>query len=762
MTFKPRPKQQKVLKYTGGKMGVSAVPGSGKTHTLSYLAAQLVASGVLEDDQEVLVVTLVNSAVDHFASRVADFVRQRGLLPHLGYRVRTLHGLAHDIVRERPALVGLSDDFQIIDERAADQIRQDAAEAWLRGSPYAADDFLAFDLDERRRDGVLRNQWPRLVSEIALSFIRQAKDLQITPAELRDSLDRFPQPLPLVEMGWAIYHDYQRALVYRGAVDFDDLIRLALWALKLDEEYLERLRYRWPFVLEDEAQDSSRLQEEILRLLVGPDPSTSSGQGGNWVRVGDPNQAIYETFTTASPEFLRNFLEEADVEPRELPNSGRSTQSIINLANYLIDWTQLDHPVAAVRHALSPPHIEPTPPGDPQPNPPDDPSKIRLIARKFIPREELQAVTDSLANWLPKHQDETVAVLVPRNDRGFAVVNELKRRGLGYVELLRSTRSTREAAGALGNIVKYLADPASPAKLATVYKVWRRRDREDEETRVRLENAVEALRQCRQVEDFLWPRVDRDWLADLELADEALDIGQQLTEFREWVRRWQGATLLPIDQLVLTLAQDLFHEPADLAVAHKLAVVLRQASESHPDWRLPELTQELAVVARNERRFLGFSDDDTGFDPERHKGKVVVATIHKAKGLEWDRVYLMSVNNYDFPSALPHDEFISEKWFVRDHLNLEVEALAQLEALFPKDAVASYEEGEATQEARLDYAAERLRLLYVGITRAKKELIITWNTGRPKRPQQQAGPFIALQTFWESNKTSEVLDTSEV
>jgi len=749
MVFKPRPKQQKVLNYTGGKMGVSAVPGSGKTVTLSALAAQLVASEVLEDDQEVLVVTLVNSAVDNFAGRVAGFVQERGLLPYLGYRVRTLHGLANDIVRERPALVGLSDNFEIVDEREANQIRQDAAEAWLRSNPYAADDFLAFDLDEGKRDWVRRDQWPRLVSSIALSFIRQAKDSQITPDDLRDSLDRFAQSLPLVEMGWAIYHDYQRALVYRGAVDFDDLIRLALWALKLDEEYLERLRDRWPFILEDEAQDSSRLQEKILRLLVGP--------YGNWVRVGDPNQAIYETFTTASPQFLRNFLEEADVEPRELPDSGRSTQSIINLANYLIDWTRQEHPVAAVREALLPPHIEPTPPGDPQSNPADDPSKVCLFARKCTPGEELQAVADSLASWLLEHPKETVAVLVPRNDRGFAMESELQKRGLEYITLLRSTRATREAAGALGNIVSYLADPTSQRKLATVYKVWRRQDREDEEARARLENVVKALRKCRQVEDFLWPRVDRDWLAGLELAAQGQPLSpdlqsgecQQLVKFRELVRRWQEATLLPIDQLILTLAQDLFQEPADLAVAHKLAVVLRRASESHPDWRLPELTQELAVVAKNERRFLGFSDDDTGFDPERHRGKVVVATIHKAKGLEWDRVYLMSVNNYDFPSALPHDRFISERWFVRDNLNLEAETLAQLEALFPQDAVASYEEGEATQEARLDYAAERLRLLYVGITRAKKELIITWNSGRPNRPQQQAVPFIALQTFWE-------------
>ena len=733
--FKPRPRQQEVLNYTTGKMGVSAVPGSGKTQTLSYLAAQLVASGVLEDDQEVLVVTLVNSAVDNFASRVADLVRQRGLLPHLGYRVRTLHGLAHDVVRERPALVGLSDDFQIVDERAADQMRQDAAEAWLRANPTAADDFLSCDLDERKRDWVHRDQWPRLVNDVALSFTRQAKDLQLTPAALREALDRSSQPLPFVEMGWAIYADYQRALAYRGAVDFDDLVRLALRALQLDPEYLQRLRHRWPFILEDEAQDSSRLQERILRLLVGPD--------GNWVRVGDPNQAIYETFTTASPQFLRDFLGEAAVEARELPNSGRSTLSIIHLANHLIDWTQGDYPVAVVRSALAPPHIEPTPPGDPQPNPPDDPDGTRLIAQKFSPEAELRAVVDSLARWLPEHQGETVAVLVPRNQRGFEVAAELKKRGLEYVELLRSTRATREAAGALHHVITYLAEPSSPLKLAMVYRVWRREDREDEEAKAHLKRVAKALRKCRQVEDFLWPRLDRDWL-----AGEAPEVGEQLSAFRALVRRWQEATLLPIDQLILTLAQDLFHDPADLAVAHKLAVVLRRASESHPDWRLPELTQELAVVAKNERRFLGLSGDDTGFDPERYKGQVVIATIHKAKGLEWDRVYLMSVNDYNFPSALPHDRFISEKWFVRDSLNLEAEALAQLEALVSGDETAAYVEGAATQEARLDYAAERLRLLYVGITRAKKELIITWNTGR-RGGQQPATPFIALQTFWE-------------
>jgi len=747
-------------------MGVSAVPGSGKTQTLSALAARLVAEGELEDDQEVLIVTLVNSAVDNFARRVNELVEERGLLPHVGYRVRTLHGLAHDIVRERPGLVGLANDFAIVDDREANQILQEAAEAWISANPDAADAWLAPDLDERKRDWVRREQWPKLVADLGGNFIRLAKDLELTPALLRERIDSLlgstsqretltPDPGPLLAMGLGIYADYQHALAYRGAVDYDDLIRLALQALRLDGEYLKRLQDRWPYILEDEAQDSSRLQEQILRLLTGPNGTPSTGSGRGWVRVGDPNQAIFETFTTASPKYLRDFLAEEGVTPRELPNSGRSTQSIMDLANYLVEWARTEHPVPALRDALAPSHIEPTPPGDPQLNPEDEPDAIRLASNKFTVAEELEAVVNSLRRWLPDNPDRTVAVLVPRNERGEAVVGALKAAGIEYVELLRSTGDTRAAAGALANVVNYLADPASPRKLATAYEVWRRADREDPDARLRLEIAARALRRCRQVEDFVWPRAfdlhDEESLACLELPDDDLLI-EQLRQFRELVRRWQGATTLPVDQLVLTIGQDLFDRPADLAITHKMAALLRNAGASHPDWRLPELNQELITIAKNERKFLGFSDQDTGFDPDAHRGKVVVATVHKAKGLEWDRVYLMSANAYDFPSALPGDSFISEKWFIRDHLNLEAEALAQLKAVAEGDAAAlAAPPGDATRQARVDYAAERLRLLYVAITRAKRDLIVTWNTGRnPSGALQPAAPLIALRTWWEA------------
>ncbi len=742
--FKLRPKQQEILTYTQGKMGVSAVPGSGKTWTLSFLAADLLKRRVLQDDQEILIVTLINSAVDNFYNRISSFVEARGLIPNIGYRVRTLHGLAHDIVRERPELLGLDTKFQIIDERESDSIRDGIAQAWLKSHPNNLEPFLDPLMDATKRDWVLRDHLPQLVKDVALSFIRYAKDHRYTPERLKERINALPIPLPLAEMGLELYQNYQNALIYRGAVDFDDLIRLALSALEWDASLLERLRHRWPYILEDEAQDSSLLQEEILKRL--------SGKNGNWVRVGDPNQAIYETFTTANPEYLRRFLKEPDVIQKELPNSGRSTLTLIDLANHMVLWSHSEHPAESLRDALqTSPLIEPTPVDDPQPNPPDMGTYIHISLRKYTPAEEIQAVADSLERWLPEHKDLTVAVLAPRNHRAFDIVDELRSRQIPYLDdLLRSSSTTRFSAGSLGNILRYLSDPQSANKLATVYKVWKRGDRQDESALVHMEKIAEILRKLRQVEDFIWPIAGKDWLEESGLVDHASEEYHLLLEFRELIRRWQSSVLLPIDHIVLTLSQDLLTEPSELAIAHKLAVLLRRSQEDHPDWRLPELTGELAVIAKNERRFLGFSDSDTGFDPDKFKGKVIVSTMHKAKGLEWDRVYLMSVNNYDFPSGIAGDPYISEKWYIRDDLNLEAEALSQLWVTFSTDEYDWYKEGSATLQARLDYARERLRLLYVGITRAKQELIITWNNGR-RGESKPAIPLVELYSYLEKH-----------
>ena len=183
------------------------------------------------------------------------------------------------------------------------------------------------------------------------------------------------------------------------------------------------------------------------------------------------------------------------------------------------------------------------------------------------------------------------------------------------VELLRSTSVTRQTAGALGNLLRCLADPTSARKLAVAFQVWRRDDRDDPDAQA----LVEAVSQAD-------PRLPGGRGLSLapgrpRLAGAA---GAPSCRARSWTcwsvsGRWPAAGTappsLPIDQLILTLADDLFQEPAELALAHKLAVLLRDVSAAHPGYRLTELVEELAVIARNERRFLGFSGEDTGFEP---------------------------------------------------------------------------------------------------------------------------------------------------
>lgn len=731
--FRPRPAQEEVLAYQGGYLGVAAVPGSGKTQILSALAADLVARRI-GDDQEVLVVTLVNSAVGNLSQRIAGMLEGMGLMRQMGYRVRTLHGLAHDIVRERPGLVGLAEDFGIVDDRTAAQMLDDAVMAWLRTHPDTVDAYLKEDLEGRSLARVRTGDWPDHCRDMVAAFVARAKDRRLRPEVLLSQLSLRGDEFTLARLAVEVYADYQRSLSFRGGVDFADLVGYAIDALRQDEGYVLRLRARWPYVLEDEAQDSSALQQELLEMLAGPD--------GNWVRVGDANQAVYQTFTTANPELLRSFLARPGVASVEMDQSGRCAPGIIALANALVDWVRDAHPLPEVRTAFRRQYICPTAPGDPQPNP--ERCEIYLYDKGMTPERELQAIVISLARWLPEHPEETVAVLVPDNARGVRFSDALRKKGLPCVELLASAAPTRDAAGILADVLHLLAQPEERSALKRAFMAWRR---VQPGAGGGESSAARLLGRCREPHTFLWPQGEEDYLADAAADPETR---AELEAFRTQAQRWQRAVLLPVDQLMLTLAQDLFAAPQELALAHQLALALREYAADNPDWRLPELAAELHQIAtKPHRRFARLTDEDNAFRPDDHAGEVVVATMHRAKGLEWDRVYLTAVNNYDFPSGQAHDRYRGEAWYLRDSLNLDAEVLAQLEALA---GGGEYVEGEASRAARLDYISERLRLLYVGLTRARKDLIITWNTGRGREPSQEAVALIALRTLQEAQQ----------
>ncbi|MBW7882239.1 MAG: ATP-dependent helicase [Caldilineaceae bacterium] len=750
--FVPRPAQERLLTYTGGPMGVSAVPGSGKTFTLSLLAARLVErlaeTGTL-DDREVLVVTFTNSSVANFRARIGRFVREeKGLLAGVGYRVRTLHGLAHDIVRERPGLVGLSEEFDIIDERASADIKRDAVLAYLGTHPDTFAPYIKPELlqNPRRVERALQND----AIDLANTVIRVAKELRVRPHTLQNALDNQPGTWPLLEFGLRIYADYERSLAVRGAVDFDDLILLAIQALYADEAYLERLQNRWPYILEDEAQDSSAAQEQMLRLLTGGH--------GNWVRVGDPNQAINTTFTSADTQFLQRFLQAHPEQARDLPNSGRSALPIIELANELIRWSQQEHPVLTPELALANPRIEPTPPGDPQPNPAPGEASVYFHDKALSPETETNMVVRSLLKWLPQHPDWTVAVLVPDNQRGYALVEALKRAGLPFEDsLLRTDSTTRATAQILATTLAYVADPQAAGRLDRVwrevwYRLWAARQAAVQgqpaafDPNAKLPEPVEtfgrALARLREPESFVFPH-QHDFLDSLGWLDEVEELRALIEQFRADLQRWTQAVVLPIDELLLTLGNDLFREPADLALTHHLAILLAKLAAEMPNWRLPDLAGELEDIAQNKRRQLGFTEDDQGY--VARPGIVTVATMHQAKGLEWDRVYVTAVNTFSFPAGGETDEYRSERWYVRDRLNLIAEAEAQLRQLH-MGTLDDYLPGAATVLARRDLAAERLRLFYVAITRARRELLVTYNTGR-RHEEEPLPPALAFQAL---------------
>jgi len=370
--------------------------------------------------------------------------------------------------------------------------------------------------------------------------------------------------------------------------------------------------------------------------------------------------------------------------------------------------------------------------------------------------KEMDVVIQSLKRWLPNNPESTVAILVPRNDRGAKIVESLQKASLPYVEILQTSQSTRETSASLNSALSFLENPSQTSHIIRLSDVLMKL-----KVKINKDNHIEItrlLKSCQHYEEYLYPIPGKDWLEKLRRLEPPVhsDIIFTLKIIRDYLVRWQKASELPIHQLIITIGQDLFEKQTDLALTHKLALMCEQLSHNHPEWMLPDFSNELDQIANSRRKVLGFTEEDNGFNPDMHAGKVIVTTYHKAKGLEWDRVYLLSVNNYNFPSAVSGDEFMSEKYFYYDSINLEAEVIFKLKALLNEDLEALYyEDGLATQSARIDYAAERLRLFYVGITRAKKELIITWNNGdshrRQSNPLSPAIPFLALKAYMEQS-----------
>jgi Superfamily I DNA and RNA helicases len=756
-SFVLRPQQSQVVGSRARFVGVSSVPGSGKSETIARAGAEIILRGQLADDQEILLVTFSRSATGNFKRRIRRVLKEAGHIANGGYRVTTLHGLAHQIVRERHEVVGLEANFNVLDDQLSGHLISQAVNYWLsleKNKDRGIKNYLNTDKAEEYLKQCVNEDWPVTLRQMAGNFIKQAKDLCLTPVEIDQRLTRYGVSLELAKVCNEIYHSYQYLLRQQAALDYSDLLMEAYHILTLRPDYLAELQYRWPCILEDEAQDSCVLQEKILRLIAN--------DRGRWFRVGDPNQAIYESFTTADPKLLINFLKEAD-QKIDLPVSGRSSQCIIDLANHLMTWSEEQDTNETLQDALVQPTIRPTEPGDTQPNPPAEPERIQFVNRGLKDDEELRAVLDAAQAWAGEHPQETCAILVYDNARGQDFIAAMQKRGMEYRELLRNSSEASDVARVLGAALQFLDDPTKPRRLEILFRKWQREaiEKADPEDRAVYTEISEWLNSIQAVEDYLYPlSADDDPIMVMPANSRKQQI---LREFAVHVRRWLDEKHFSIDQLVLTVAQDMFHNAADLATAYQIARLLTMEVDINQQITLGDMSAKLRDIMEQKRQIAGLANDDLNFRPDDYPGEVVVSTMHRAKGLEWDQVFLVGLNDFTFPFALGTDYYLGQKAYVRNGLILTEEALGQLDAL-SQDTISEYdvyEEGQATTKARIKIAAERLRLLFVGITRAKRGLQLSWNTGRFDR-SRPCEAYRELYKFWGKNKVPYAEEQREV
>ena len=716
--FKARPGQQQIMEYRGGLMGVSAVPGSGKTATIANLAARLVRESPISTGS-VLIVTYQNAAVDAIKTRI------RSELGHVhrpagGYDVRTLHSLSYGIIQAQPALAGTTEEFHVVDDRTRADLLDKATRLWSEENRSVWEPLAV----QGKADW--QAEWIEVAHSLARALIATGKNHRLGPEQGLELADTLPAGAvsTLLKAGMEIYRIYQRNLTTIGGLDFDDLVRLALDLITEHEELAQRLRREWPIVLEDEAQDSIPLQEKLLSQLSG---------GSDWIRVGDPNQSIMSTFTAANPRYLRQFLDRDEVETVEMLISGRCARPILELANHLVEWTCAHHPVQAVRErAFRRQTIRGTEHGDSQENPGDDESGI--LFREYNDRDdELRDIARRAHGFTLSHPERTAAILVPTNRVGTEMVECLLQRGAAFDEVLQTSRRSRETCDALSSVLVYLADPLKSKPLEKAFQSVCQQGHVCEASGTR-EAVSRLLRSCYRPETLIFPAVGATCAQAFPpigpISEAEIVV---LDQFATQLRRWLMATSLPIDQLVLTLGQDLF-EDEQLAGAQRIAAYLRGKAAQNSHWRLPDFARELEVAIRGHSTI--FSGDSAEFQPR--PGRITLTTMHKAKGLEWDLVYLVGVDGEWFPHDLS-DRFRGEREFL--NADPAEETKAALLRLLGESSSSAH---SATDDAHVEIIAERLRLLYVGITRARRYLGFSWSRQVPLFDRQRRVPPAAM------------------